>query len=409
MIAGFFEPFTLFFIIIIVGVILFFRKKKTANAIANMATSIGILGTFFGVTMSLVDFDVNDVAGSVPQLLEGLKIAFFTSIAGLVASLIVKSFPNSFGQYIEYPEEDERKSMISQMILALREINSSISGDKEASLATQISHLRDSNIQHMEQIDTSLREFGEKMVADSTQSLIDALTQVMQDFNTKINEQLGDNFRKFNESLGVMLAWQKEYAHQVEQMTDQFNRSLSTIQQCEAVLKDITEQSKVYHDSAEKLDALLDNLNVNLVGLNEMAENVKEAFPMIDQKIEDLTTGFANSVESAVRENNRMMQTQREAIDSQINTFQQSYEDIGQQQHKLISDLTGRVDKLMIENSERIKEQMTALDEELGEELNKALESLGKQLTALSNRFVEDYTPLTVKLKEILQLSNRLS
>lgn len=409
MIEGFFEPFTLVFILAIVLVVFFFRKKMTANALANMATSIGILGTFFGITLSLVDFNVNDVAGSVPQLLEGLKIAFFTSIAGLFASLIIKGLPYTFGQNIEYPEEEQRDAMVSQMTYHLRMISDGISGSGENSLVSQIKQLRASNAEHMFQINKSLREFGEKMVADSTQSLIDALTQVMQDFNTKINEQLGDNFKKFNEALGVMLEWQKEYSHQVRQMNEQFNRSLNTIEQCESVLQSITQKAKVYHQSAEKLDLLLDNLNVNLVGLNEMSKNAKDTFPIIDQKIKELTHHFADSVESAVRENNRMMQSQRDAINAQINTFQQSYEDIGQQQHKLISDLSGRIDKLMIETSERIKQQMTVLDQELGEELNKALESLGRQLTALSGRFVEDYTPLTSKLRDLIQMANRVA
>jgi len=404
MISG--NTLILIFISTIVAVIVLFRKKKTANALANIATSLGILGTFVGVTFSLIEFNVNDISGSVPQLLEGLKVAFFTSIFGLLSSLILKVFfADSFGQDVISSEEKERSFHVNEMIKELRLINRNISDDRGTSLVSELRELKLSNAEYLSQIDRSLREFGEKLVADSTQSLIDALTQVMQDFNTKINEQLGDNFKKFNEALGVMHQWQKEYAVQVQQMTKQFNRSLETIEECEAVLQSITEEAKIYHSSAEKLDILLNNLNVNLVGLNEMSENVKTAFPLIDEKIRELTTNFSSSVESAVRENKRMLESQREAIDNQINTLQHSYEEVGQEQHKLISDLSGRIDKLMIENSERIKQQIIKLDEELGEELNKSLKSLGDQLASLSSRFVEDYTPLTDKLREIVQLS----
>ena len=51
---------------------------------------------------------------------------------------------------------------------------------------------------------------------------------------------------------------------------------------------------------------------------------------------------------------------------------------------------------------QKTKEQVVALDKALSEELTKSLEGLGRQLTALSERFVEDYGPLTVKLKALV-------
>jgi ribosomal 50S subunit-associated protein YjgA (DUF615 family) len=39
------------------------------------------------------------------------------------------------------------------------------------------------------------------------------------------------------------------------------------------------------------------------------------------------------------------------------------------------------------------------------EELNKALKSFGMQLTALSEKFVSDYSPLTQKLQDVVKLA----
>ena len=60
------------------------------------------------------------------------------------------------------------------------------------------------------------------------------------------------------------------------------------------------------------------------------------------------------------------------------------------------------------DNSRIVKESVLALDKALQKELNSSLESLGRQLAALSNRFVEDYLPLTEKLKEVVELSKRI-
>jgi hypothetical protein len=44
-----------------------------------------------------------------------------------------------------------------------------------------------------------------------------------------------------------------------------------------------------------------------------------------------------------------------------------------------------------------------ALDKALEEELTKSIQSLGRQLAALSEKFVQDYTPLTVQLQRLVQ------
>lgn len=408
LIGAILNPTNFIFIVLIIGSVFAFRKKSVGS-VASIATSIGILGTFVGVFISLIHFNEKDIAGSVPGLLEGLKTAFITSIVGLIVSLIVKAFPHKLGESAVSREEHNRDGMINNMIYYLREIQAGICGDNGNSILSHTKQLREENTQQLTQIDNSIREFGEKVVADSTQSLIDALTQVMRDFNTKINEQFGENFKRLNDGVGKMLEWQQEYYQQITYINSQFKSSLTAIEKCESVLQKLTNQANVYHDSAEKLDYLLYNLNLTLTGLDETARNAKETFPLIDKNIKELTTHFSGAIESALRENNRMMESQRGAIDSQINTFQKSYQDIGQQQHKLVSELSGRIEKLMLDSSEIMKKQMATLDKELGEELNKALESLGKQLSSLSSKFVEDYGPLTDKLRILVQSANRIN
>ncbi len=53
--------------------------------------------------------------------------------------------------------------------------------------------------------------------------------------------------------------------------------------------------------------------------------------------------------------------------------------------------------------TEDSKQHIAVLDKALEEELRRAIESLGRQLTALSQKFVQDYTPLTAQLQRVLQ------
>ena len=53
--------------------------------------------------------------------------------------------------------------------------------------------------------------------------------------------------------------------------------------------------------------------------------------------------------------------------------------------------------------ADKTTEQFSKLDVALETELSKSITSLGRQLTALSRQFVDDYTPLTDRLRALVQ------
>ena len=63
------------------------KRRALVDLVPGLLTTLGILGTFTGVFIGLLDFDVRMINKSVPTLLEGLKVAFGTSIVGLAAAM----------------------------------------------------------------------------------------------------------------------------------------------------------------------------------------------------------------------------------------------------------------------------------------------------------------------------------
>ena len=59
--------------------------------------------------------------------------------------------------------------------------------------------------------------------------------------------------------------------------------------------------------------------------------------------------------------------------------------------------------------AERVERQVTLLDESMEIELNKALKSFDMQLTALSEKFVSDYSPLTKQLQNLVSLAEQVN
>ena len=62
--------------------------------IPSLVSTAGVLGTFLGITLGLIFFDTKDLTQSIPLLLDGLKTAFFTSLAGMIGSLFLSSRVN---------------------------------------------------------------------------------------------------------------------------------------------------------------------------------------------------------------------------------------------------------------------------------------------------------------------------
>lgn len=65
--------------------------RNELNQVAGMLTGLGILGTFIGLSLGLQNFNTGttqEMANSIEPLMNGIKVAFHTSIYGMVFSLV---------------------------------------------------------------------------------------------------------------------------------------------------------------------------------------------------------------------------------------------------------------------------------------------------------------------------------
>lgn len=67
-------------------------NRRIVEYFPTFVSTLGVLGTFYGITKGLLAFDTADLDKSIPGLLDGLKTAFFTSLAGMVGSMILSAF-----------------------------------------------------------------------------------------------------------------------------------------------------------------------------------------------------------------------------------------------------------------------------------------------------------------------------
>jgi DNA anti-recombination protein RmuC len=132
------------------------RSKRFTDYAATLLTSIGILGTFAGIVIGLLAFDTANIDSSIPALLEGLKTAFITSVAGMLSAVLfsllsavifselaVRRQEKLSAEHIEQGVQPEHiyKAMQAQY-KALINIYKGLSGSEEGSLVGQFKMLR---------------------------------------------------------------------------------------------------------------------------------------------------------------------------------------------------------------------------------------------------------------------------
>jgi len=393
---------------------LLLKKWFGKTHIAGLTITIGILGTFFGVFIGLLNFNTDNITESIPVLISGLRTAFVTSLAGLVANIILRTAPSIYGFKNETVGK-KSDNVGEQIVESLQRLSNSISGDGESTMVTQLQKIRTTNSDGFDKMNNSFVEFAEKMVADNTQSLIDALTQVMQDFNTKINEQFGENFKKLNEAVGSMVVWQNEYKNHVNTLTEKFSKISENIEGIDVSLKSTAESHETIYKTNDILNNLVKDFSLEVSSFAELGERAKNSFPLIESNMANLvktsTKFVSDNVNNLKSQYNQFSEIQTniltnygEKLEQFSETNASNFKKYSSRQEELSNSYEETLKKMINDNAERVQK----LDTELGQELNKSLESLGSNLSSLSQHFVNDYKPLTESLRKVVEISKGL-
>jgi uncharacterized membrane-anchored protein YhcB (DUF1043 family) len=382
----------------------FFRySSRTAEAAPTILTSIGIFGTFLGVALGLNNFDTLNIQESVPQLLSGLKTAFWSSIAGLLGALTIKF--RAVMDVTHTEENHQRTASIDDLHVALTSIHEALSDKDEQTLYNEIGLLRIDQKRQSEDLLIAMDHYQTKMVEANTQALIDALGTVMRDFNAKIDEQYGDNFKRLNESVGKMLEWQKDYKEQLSSLTDNQQRIGQSMVNATDAFENMVGHAESFNGISESLGDMLkgldtqrDVLDKHLTGLARLVNEAGEGLPQLEDRMIFLTSGLADN-----------LQNYSERMESMLEKTTGS---MNKATHALTTELQGAYSQAFSELDDKIvktvaqtDKQIAKLDAALEQELNKSLKTMGEQLAALSEKFVQDYSPLTERLHDMVNLA----
>jgi len=271
-----------------IGLPFYFRKRGVQEG-QMLATGFGILGTFIGIVVGLINFDTTNITQSVPEILNGLRFAFVTSIAGMGFSLIIGVFSEQLGfKSVELKDKSE-KELLEEVLKEMKKMNNNIAGDNETTLITQIQKLRTVTVDKQDELKKAFDEFAKQMAENNTKALIEAVGQVMKDFNAKINDQLGENFKRLSEGVENLVVWQDKYKEQISDSADALKETRKATLVSTEALKEIIEQAKEFGRISEELGKSLEIMGSSITGIKSLADTLQDSGKEIRDEMEEIT------------------------------------------------------------------------------------------------------------------------
>lgn len=255
----------------------------------SIIVTVGVLGTFVGVFIGLQGFNTADIGASVPLLLEGMKIAFLTSIVGMGLSVILSIWMRLRSGASDEPE-------------LLTQIRDKL--DALPTLATETRLLRDAQEKSLASMNAAL----DKVSEGATQEIVTALESVVADFNANLTAQFGDNFRELNQGVSALLQWQENYrdilsrdAVLMQQVQDSLDASAQTLS---VVADRNSETQAVYNGLAEIIGTShnqLAMLQTQTAEYARLSDSASAAFAQLDDAFSNLQGGLQVQSESVAR------------------------------------------------------------------------------------------------------------
>lgn len=371
--------------------------------------ALGILGTFIGIIIGLLNFNTESIDTSIPVLLGGLKTAFITSIIGMFFAILFNGLDAFFFANKRRLLEENTPELVTPEHIhqELKEQNkhlvkliAGMSGSEEGSIVAQIKLMRneisdtsraqiDNHSNFSNKLWDQLQQFADLMAKGATEQIIDALRQVIIDFNNNLTEQFGENFKALDNSVKKLVDWQENYKTQVDQMSEQYQQSVESLVETRKAVAGIWEECK---EIPLAMSELRDVLQVNQHQISELSRHLEtfvairdkatNVLPEIQTKMTEvgelLRLGAANVSASLEQTSQQILinaDSMRVALDEGTEGFRESVTQTQQAFASMAHDVSNSSETLTSTLGDTIKEMKQS-----GDEFLKSLETHSRDL-----------------------------
>lgn len=308
-------------------------KRRWIEQIPSFVSTLGVLGTFWGITVGLLDFDSKNLEASIPELLDGLKTAFFTSLAGMIGSLFLSRIVSSY-----YDKQDEG---VSDINLAAGEIVKAVKAMSDSNRET-LHELKSQAIQQANNQNAFYETCG---------SLLNGIKESINVSQNKVQSLLLQSQAQTT-NLSDIKKHTNGISKNVDRIVDKGNKQFNTMEEVKGVLKKTSSDiSKMASD------------------MGEMTETTS-AIANIEEEVSNEVKKFGDKLHTEVLEIEDKMKETNKLLEEKFNEFSEL----------LKKSNTEALVEVMKKVTQEFQKQMNALINKLIQEnfdqLNKSVEKL---------------------------------
>ena len=273
---------------------------------------------------------------------------------------LTATFSSKYDELIQL--QTQQNCQIQERLNGIRE---ALIGEDESTVFTQLQELTST-------VSEKVGEIAAKVGEVATGQLIEALREVIRDFNKNLTEQFGENFKQLNEAVGKTVEWQEQYRQQMDELAKEFRIAAESVEQSRIALASVAQSLMTIEDQseslvsiAEKLDPILHTLNDQLEAFSELRQKAHEAFPLIEDRLNDLTIGFSDTVKTVIADSHASMETQRAALETQVEQLQKSTRETNQHVIELTTHFSDTVKTSIDASQDSMRQQRETLTNQL--------------------------------------------
>ncbi|MFK3959991.1 MotA/TolQ/ExbB proton channel family protein [Guptibacillus hwajinpoensis] len=376
---------------------------------AGTSVSLGVLGTFIGLSVGLADLNVGDTDAlrtGIDGLLSGMKVAFYTSVFGVLLSLLWTFYDKGISSRLE-----------SHIDWHAEKLDFLLNTDDEELFLNRLEKISRNQADHLK---TLLTDALEKVMHPVMNQMQSSNGQVTDAFNN-LSEQF-NGFQSGIENQTKLLETQFQYTQQnsndmtnhlvdqitggTEQSINQFSTLISETQQMQQEMMGTI--NKVVHNIAESEE--------RQASTSQQTERMLSQFHSMTEELESMrssykdTSSFMNELGDTISSVQKLSEQQLPIQQDVMRSNQQlaeKYETISAGFESFNENIEGRHNELLnevISFTSKMSTTYRDMTEKFNESLSTQIKTISESESLLQNvrEIVSTLVPLAPELRSVM-------
>ena len=259
--------------------------RNMLNQVAGAMTGLGILGTFIGLSLGLQSFttgSTEEITNSIAPLMGGIKVAFHTSIYGMIFSLVfnyvfkrkideaetaVHSFLDAYKKYVVPDMTAQGINRLIELQLQQSETLSAIAESMGERMYDNLTGMM--NLQ-IGQLDKTLSAFCNS----TTKNQMDALSDVVRNFITEMNKSVDGSFTQLAHTVEQAYLSQRENSRQMTEILQHTGSTAENLREIDERTASVITKMEKYSENVESIQRRIEKSIDKLGKINEKNSEV---------------------------------------------------------------------------------------------------------------------------------------